>query len=131
MLKSILFLVTAFVAFGSHADEEVFTGFWKQNCDDAFGLQVMPAASGQYSVSFCGPGGCFEPGTYRPNTTLRNDPSYQVVDSTHIKVRGRDGWSDYVKCTTETKPLLQYKGCKEEKATTASTKGAKQAQCKS
>jgi hypothetical protein len=34
-----------------------FTGFWKENCEEAFGLQIMPySKDGKYSVIFCGPG---------------------------------------------------------------------------
>lgn len=96
--------------------QDTYSGFWKGNCAEPFGLQVMPTSDGQYSVSFCGPGGCFEPGTYRPDTSLTGDPMYQVVDASHIKVRGRDGWTDYYKCTTETHPVLQYRECPDNTA---------------
>lgn len=88
--------------------QETYTGFWKSNCRDAFGLQIMPVNAEEYSVSFCGPGGCFEPGTYRPNTTLLNDPNYKIINSKEIHVLGRDGWSVYFKCTTDTHPELRY-----------------------
>ncbi len=39
------------------------TGFWKGRCSDAFGVQIKKQAVNIFSVSFCGPGGCFEPGT--------------------------------------------------------------------
>src|SRR5688572_12681710 len=59
-----------------------YAGFWKDgHCDDEFGLSIAPAGSNSYSVSFCGPGGCFEPGTYRPNTSIVGDPDYKVIDS--------------------------------------------------
>lgn len=107
-------LATFFLVSMNAAAQDAYTGFWKGNCDQAFGLQIMPAAGGEYSVSFCGPGGCFEPGTYRPNTKLADDPLYQVVSASHIKVLGRDGWSDYYKCTAETHPTLRYKDCPED-----------------
>lgn len=127
-----LFVLTALLLAPviSSADEN-FTGFWKRNCEDAFGVQIMPTKDGQYSVSFCGPGGCFEPGTYRPNTKLKDDPAYQVVDTTHIKVQGRDGWSDYTKCTSEINPKLQYKSCTQGSSTTASKTNARRTLCKS
>ena len=77
-----------------------FAGFWKvENCDDEFGLAVSPAGRpGFYSVSFCGPGGCFKPGTYRPNTTITGDRAYRVLDKDAIDVRGSDGFSRYVRC---------------------------------
>lgn len=80
-----------------------YAGFWKPNdCTPSFGLAIAPAGSpGQYSVSFCGPGGCFSPGTYRPNTTLVNDDKYWVIDSNTIEVRKCDGSEQatrYVRC---------------------------------
>ena len=55
-----------------------FVGFWKDgHCDDDFGLSIAASGPETYSVSFCGPGGCFEPGTYRPNTPIVGDPAYQ------------------------------------------------------
>lgn len=131
MRSAVIFLVVAVISTSLSAADERFTGFWKEKCEDAFGLQIKPASNDLYSVSFCGPGGCFEPGTYRPNTRLEGDPSYQVVDNKHIKVRGLDGWSVYTKCTDETKPKLQYKGCAKREMTTASRTNSGGALCKS
>lgn len=81
-----------------------FAGFWKPyDCTKPWGLAIAPAGSpGLYSVSFCGPGGCFEPGTYRPNTTLVNDASmYWVIDPDTIEVKKCDGTEQatrYVRC---------------------------------
>lgn len=68
-------------------------GFWKYDANDNFGLAISPAEGNLYSVSFCGPGGCFKPGTYRPNTTIALDGDYQVISNDTIRVRGADGWS--------------------------------------
>jgi hypothetical protein len=67
-----------------------YAGFWKANdCTDRWGLAISPAGKpGLYSVSFCGPGGCFEPGTYRPNTRLVNDEKYWVIAPNTIEVGG-------------------------------------------
>jgi len=78
--------------------EYPLVGLWKTSCDDNFGLSVARAAEGHYSVSFCGPGGCFKPGTYRPNTSIHDDPNYEVVDNNTIKVKGADGFSVYHRC---------------------------------
>lgn len=79
-----------------------FTGFWKESCEQNFGLQIQHVgANGMYSISFCGPGGCFEPGTYRPNSYINQDRSYQVVSRDEIKVRGAGGWSSYRKCASQ------------------------------
>lgn len=74
-------------------------GFWKDHCEDAFGLAVDRAGKGLYSISFCGPGGCFPPGTFRPNSPIIGDPDYNVVDQDTLDVRGRDGFSTYFRCS--------------------------------
>jgi hypothetical protein len=69
MRRALMILMVIF--WGSSAwgaEPGAFTGFWKTQCKDAFGLQIKPFENEEnYSVSFCGRGGCFEPGTYRPN----------------------------------------------------------------
>jgi hypothetical protein len=76
-----------------------YAGFWKQSeCTDRFGLAIAPAESTLYSVSFCGPGGCFVPGTYRPNTQLVGDPNYRIINKDTIEVRTALGFSKYVRC---------------------------------
>ena len=70
-------------------------GFWKTQSSDNFGLAISPAGNSKYSISFCGPGGCFKPGTYRPDTTLVGDEDYQIVDQNTLRVRGRDGFTTY------------------------------------
>jgi hypothetical protein len=60
-------------------------GFWKGECSDYFGLAIDKAGNGEYSVVFCGPGGCGS--AYgRPNTTLYNDPHYRVIEGDQIIV---------------------------------------------
>lgn len=81
-----------------------YAGFWKSNdCTDRWGLAISPSSSpGLYSVSFCGPGGCFTPGTYRPETTLTNDEKYWVIDVNTIEVGGcgkfEGSFTRYVRC---------------------------------
>ncbi|QRJ65328.1 hypothetical protein [Azospira restricta] len=72
-------------------------GFWKTDPSDNFGLAIAPAEGSLYSVSFCGPGGCFKPGSYRPNTPIVGDESYQVISSETLRVRGNDGWTTYTR----------------------------------
>jgi hypothetical protein len=41
---------------GERDPSKNFTGFWKEDCDQAFGLQIMPhGTDGKYSIVFCGP----------------------------------------------------------------------------
>lgn len=74
-------------------------GFWKDHCEDGFGLKIEAAGGDLYSVSFCGPGGCFEPGTYRPNSPIFGDESYRVIDADTLEVLGGDGFSTYRRCS--------------------------------
>jgi hypothetical protein len=84
-----------------------FTGFWKGNCTDAFGVQIKKQSGNLYSVSFCGPGGCFAPGEWTPNTTIVSDAKYRVINATTIEVRNEKGWTIH-RCTTDTSPVLDY-----------------------
>jgi hypothetical protein len=79
-------------------DRISLVGSWKRDCRDGFGLRIAHVRTDLYSISFCGPGGCFEPGTYRPNSPIYGDGHYRVLDSHTIEVSGRDGWSRYQRC---------------------------------
>ena len=79
-------------------------GFWKEGgCDDDFGLAIVPAGEGLYSVSFCGPGGCFKPGTYRRDTPIVGDADYRVLDNDAIEVSGGGGFARFVRCDARPK----------------------------
>lgn len=88
-----------------------FTGFWKHDCEEPFGLQVMHfGADGKYSIVFCGPGGCGKAGEDGRNTFITKDPHYEVVAENEIRIRGNDGaWETYRRCTKDTHPILEYK----------------------
>lgn len=79
-------------------DRYPWVGFWKSNCSNTFGLAIDKAENGYYSVSFCGPSGCFKPGSYRPNTSLEDDDHYKLINNDTIEVEGRDGFSRYHRC---------------------------------
>jgi hypothetical protein len=85
-----------------------FTGLWKVNCTDAFGVQIKKQAPNLFSVSFCGPGGCFAPGEWLPNTPIVGDPKYRVLNPTTIEIGHEQGWTRYTRCTTDTNPPLDY-----------------------
>jgi hypothetical protein len=79
-----------------------YAGFWKRNCEDQLGLQIRPLREGLYAVSFCNHDGCSAPGAYRPNTRIDQDPMYEVLSPTRIRVRHQDGgYSAYVKCSSD------------------------------
>ncbi len=94
---------TAALAFG--AQEKVdYTGFWKGNCEDPIGLLIKPSRNGLYSISFCKQTVC-SPGPYRPDTRIENDPMYETLSPTRIRLKHPEGGhSTYVKCTSETSP---------------------------
>lgn len=85
-----------------------FTGFWKTNCTDAFGVQIKKQPGNLFSVSFCGPGGCSAPGEWMPNTAIVGDPKYQLVNATTLEIQYGEGWHRFTKCTTDTNPVLDY-----------------------
>jgi hypothetical protein len=75
------------------------SGFWKQDdCEDPWGMAIGPVGAGTYYVSFCGPGGCFDKGDYRPNTNIVDDPDFQVFDDNNMMYRSESGWSTLVRC---------------------------------
>lgn len=92
-------------ACGKPAD---FTGFWKENCTDAFGVQIKGQSTKLFSVSFCGPGGCLAPGEWMPNTPITGDPKYRVIDAKTLEIQHGQGWSRYTRCTADTNPALDY-----------------------
>ncbi len=75
-----------------------YIGFWKENCGDNFGFAIDRTADGKYSISFCGPGSCSEPGTYRPNTSLINDPEYRLIDGNTIDILTKKGFKRQYRC---------------------------------
>jgi hypothetical protein len=78
--------------------EYPLAGFWKRDRSDNFGLAIAPAGNGLYSISFCGPGGCFKPGTYRPNSKIIGDKDYKVIDNDNIDVSAVGGFARHVRC---------------------------------
>src|SRR5882724_2084247 len=85
-----------------------FTGFWKANCTDAFGVQIKKQTGNLFSVSFCGPGGCFAPGEWMPNTPIVTDPKYRILNATTLEIQYGEGWHRFTKCTTDANPPLDY-----------------------
>ncbi len=72
-------------------------GFWKKNPKHDHGLAIGAAEDGKYFISFCGPGGCFEKGAYRVNSTIKGDPHYRVIDDNTIEVKGKKGFTKYIR----------------------------------
>lgn len=87
-----------------------FTGFWKSHCEEAFGLSIEHIGTeGMYSVVFCGPGGCGDPGSVRP-TYVTGDHRYKVLSENQIEeLRGSGDSTTYIRCTSNPRPALKYK----------------------
>jgi hypothetical protein len=82
-----------------------YAGLWKKNCQDEFGLRISPLRDGLYSVSFCKSEHCSAPGAYRPDSRIDNDPMYDVLSGSRIKVRHQDGsFTNYVRCAADANP---------------------------
>jgi len=107
-MKLRVWLVVWVTLAASEAFAADFTGFWKEDCSDAFGVQIKPQSGNVFSVSFCGPGGCSAPGTWMPNTTIEGDPRYRVLGPSTLEIQHGDRWQRLTKCTTDTNPILDY-----------------------
>ena len=95
----LLFLVCALLAVtDARAEEGRFNGFWKKDCKAKVGLQLMNFEADRYFISFCGRGGCMPPTAERPNTSIEDDPDYNIIDDENIQIYEEDGWEDYLKC---------------------------------
>ena len=105
--------IRAFIASENHPGHrdirKDFTGFWKEKCNQAFGLQIKPyGTEGKYSVVFCGPGGCGDPSESHL-TFITGDQHWEVISEDKLIEIGRSGDRDtYIRCTKETNPVLKY-----------------------
>lgn len=70
-------------------------GFWKTRPQNNHGLAIGRATEDTYFVSFCGPGGCFEKDTWRPNSPIVGDENYRVLDNDTIEIRSKKGFKKY------------------------------------
>jgi len=107
-LAAFAFTAFCFVLVAGCSKPADFTGFWKENCTDAFGVQIKKQPGNVFSVSFCGPDGCFAPGEWMPNTPILGDPKYRVINSNTIEIGKGHIPARYTRCTTDTNPKLDY-----------------------
>ncbi|MGR6875070.1 hypothetical protein ACU6U9_22965 [Pseudomonas sp. HK3] len=82
-------------------------GFWKRDLKNDHGLAIGKAPRGLYFISFCGPSGCFEKGTYRPNSAIVGDSDYRILDKNTIEVKGRNGFNTYTRVNARKKRLTK------------------------
>lgn len=96
-----------------------YTGLWKENCSDPYGLQIKPYQGNKYTISFCGPGGgsCTREPDIQRVTPIEGDPAYVVLGPTRIRIRYSDSYTPlYTKCTTDIHPVLEYSAVDEAEA---------------
>lgn len=80
-------VLAVFLLAGGCSDQATqYTGIWKNRCDDYWGVQIKPNASGLYAVTFCGLSGCLGPGEWLPDTPIVDDPTYQVISPKQIRI---------------------------------------------
>ena len=92
-------------AMGAESAVPDFTGMWKEDCKENLGFQIKRADKDLYSVTFCGPGGCFRPNTYRPNTRIIGDPLYEQVSQKQMRLKLETGGASLVtKCSDDPTP---------------------------
>jgi len=68
--------------------EQDFSGTWKRNCADGFGLLIEPAEGQFYSVIFCGLRACSR--TWTADTRIKGDPKYKIVSDGELGIRRLD-----------------------------------------
>lgn len=99
-LLTVLFMATGI--WGCSDQKNKFTGIWKSNCEDYWGVQIQPVDAGLYSVGFCGLSGCLGPGEWTPNTRIENDPLYQIVSAKKLRIkRNGGGYFTYIRCDAD------------------------------
>jgi hypothetical protein len=81
-----------------------YSGSWKRDCSDSYGLQINSVENEMYSFSLCGGGGrtCTEPGWWTPNTRIKGDPKYKIISPVEIYIKLDDGgYRSYRKCSND------------------------------
>ncbi|SEM30647.1 hypothetical protein [Bradyrhizobium sp. OK095] len=111
-------LITCCPAFAEEAPD--FSGVWKRDCEKSSGLKIWRNDDYQFSVAFCGPGGCGIP-AFVPHTPIAGDPKFKVVSGAEIGLRRvdvADAWLMYHRCSRdpassfETKPAEHLREAK-------------------
>ena len=81
-----------------------FEGYWQTSCSHNSGILIMYAGGTEFSIQFCSGEGCSDPGKYKPNTSIINDPDYEIIDDTHMKIKDHFGFRTYTLCQTLSNP---------------------------
>ncbi|MGT2435023.1 hypothetical protein ACU4GH_03185 [Bradyrhizobium betae] len=101
LLLSLLITITPAVAAETAAPD--FSGAWKRDCAKTYGLKIWRNDDYQFSVAFCGPGGCGTP-ALMAHTPIAGDPKFKVVSDSEIGLRRvdvPDAWLIYHRCSRD------------------------------
>jgi hypothetical protein len=84
---------------GAGAAGRDFSGIWKEQCEDEFGLRIEHAGDdGRYVIAFCGPGGC-ENFDLARRSFIAGDSNYEVIGDNEIVQTGNQGGRQrYLRC---------------------------------
>jgi hypothetical protein len=76
-----------------------FSGIWKEQCEDDFGLRIEHVGGdGRYLIAFCGPGGCENFDVAR-RSFIAGDSNYEIVSDNEIVQTGEQGGRQrYLRC---------------------------------
>jgi len=85
---SLALLVLVCLADQSANAEQNFSGTWKTNCANGFGLLIQRAEGPFYSVIFCGLRACSR--SWTPDTRIKGDPKYKSVSDGELGIRRLD-----------------------------------------
>jgi len=99
------------MASGTRAWSADFSGFWKVNCAEPFGIQIAPYQNGMYTVTFCGPGDphCNAKPDPTTATLIEGDRQYEILGPDKLRIKYSEGYAPvYFKCTPDIHPLLEY-----------------------
>jgi hypothetical protein len=97
------FLITIASAVAAEPAAPDFSGAWKRDCEKNYGLKIWRNDDDQFSVAFCGPGGCGSP-AFIPHTPVAGDPKFKVVSDSEIGLRRvdvADAWLIYHRCSRD------------------------------
>lgn len=72
-----------------------FSGTWKEQCSDGFGLRIDEVGRNRYTLTFCGPGGCGDPPAPRD---FASDSAIRLLGVNRIALVGPAGIQEYQRC---------------------------------
>lgn len=110
-LKGLLTLFICCFALTGRADDFSLTGFWKENCNEPYGLQIKPYKAHLYTIEFCGPGDpyCRQEPDPTTATPIIGDKDYTLLAPDRLQVNYTEQYQPvYIRCSQDPHPFLTY-----------------------